>query len=43
MESGPDQSNELSMLDGDNGNYVIIIFKIRKIDCTIRVFQSFGA
>ena len=30
---GADQSNELSMLGGDNGNLL-------NTDCTIRVFQS---
>ena len=44
MASDPDQSNELSVLAGMIEVYLPILLKILgRIDCTIRVFQSFGA
>ena len=39
MASSPDQSVELSMLDGDGSVYP----DCHQDDCTIRVFQSFSA
>ena len=41
MVSGADQSNELSMLDNDDGS--ISTDSPQGINCTIRVFQSFSA
>ena len=44
MVSGPDQSNELSTLHGDDEAYLLILLKIlQEIDCTIRLFWLFGA
>ena len=44
MASGPDQGNELSMLDSDDGNVSMILLIIfGGIDCTITVFWSFSA
>ena len=43
VASGPDQSDELSMLDSDNANISPDSLKSRRIDHTIRVFQSLGA
>ena len=46
MMLGPDQSNELSVLCGDDecvSPDFIQDYNFEKIDCTIRVFKSFGA
>ena len=40
MMCGPDQSNELSMLDGDDGS---MSPDSGRIGCTIKTFQLFGA
>ena len=43
MVSGSDQSNELSMLDGSDGNVSPDFLEIfGGIDCTIRVFDYWG-
>ena len=44
MVSGPDQSNESSMLDILMEGCLLILFKMfGGTDCTIRIFQLFGA
>ena len=44
MLSGPDQSNESSLLNGDDESLSAQILKIfGRIDCTIRVYLLFGA
>ena len=42
MVSSPDQRNELSMFEGDDGSVSPDSQDIRGIDCTIREFRSFG-
>ena len=46
MMSDPEQSNELSMFDGDDGSTPLDLMFLLKIlggtDCTIRVFQLFN-
>ena len=42
MAFGPDQCNELSMFGGDDGRISPDSSQDR-IDCTIRIFQLFGA
>ena len=45
MAFGADQSNELSVLDGDDGRVSpdSLLKMFGRIDCTIRVFRSFDA
>ena len=44
MASSPDQGNELSVLDGDDGSISPDSPQdFGRIDCTIRVFRSFAA
>ena len=37
--AGPNQSNELSMLDGDDGSVSPDFLQYNRSDCTIRVFD----